>query len=197
MIEIEFFTPHNLGLFLCRLPDSVKQELWDKITPIQQDFSSPNNTSYNHNLAGHIKHQYVLNNLPTSKSFLEWLGTEYNRKIGLDRPVTLNDCWANFQTKHEFNPYHNHSGALSFVIWLQIPYELAEETKLFPDTADNKTSKFEFTYTTMLGQILTHAFDIDKSWEGKMCLFPSAMPHTVYPFFTSDGVRISVSGNLI
>ena len=37
---------------------------------------------------------------------------------------------------------------------------------------------------------------IDKAWEGTMILFPSSLNHNVYPFYTSDDYRISISGNL-
>ena len=37
---------------------------------------------------------------------------------------------------------------------------------------------------------------IDKSWEGVMILFPADTAHQVYPFYTSDDYRISISGNL-
>jgi hypothetical protein len=41
-----------------------------------------------------------------------------------------------------------------------------------------------------------HTIDVDKSFEGKMLMFPNSAYHTVYPFYTSDDYRITVSGNL-
>ena len=38
--------------------------------------------------------------------------------------------------------------------------------------------------------------NVDKSFEGKMLMFPSKQMHAVNPFYTSDGYRITVSGNL-
>ena len=35
----------------------------------------------------------------------------------------VRDLWVNFQRKHEFNPFHDHSGALSFVLCVKIPYK--------------------------------------------------------------------------
>jgi hypothetical protein len=32
--------------------------------------------------------------------------------------------------------------------------------------------------------------------EGVILLFPSSLKHQVYPFYESDGVRVSVSGNI-
>ena len=38
--------------------------------------------------------------------------------------------------------------------------------------------------------------DVDKSFEGKGFMFRSSQAHTVYPFYTSDDYRISISGNI-
>ena len=46
------------------------------------------------------------------------------------------------------------------------------------------------------GEIITHRLNIDKTWEGKIVMFPSYLMHTVYPFFTSDEYRISIAGNI-
>ena len=40
------------------------------------------------------------------------------------------------------------------------------------------------------------AIDVDKSFEGKMLMFPAKLQHLVYPFYTSDKERITVSGNI-
>lgn len=116
----------------------------------------------------------------------------------------LDSLWVNKQKKHEFNPIHFHSGALSFVIWLNIPYELEDETNHFPlisgTSPENKdnfyTSKFCFVYTDVLGQIKQFPVPVDKTFEGTILMFPSSLQHTVYPFYTSDDYRISVSGNI-
>jgi hypothetical protein len=38
--------------------------------------------------------------------------------------------------------------------------------------------------------------DVDNTWEGKMALFPADLNHIVYPFYTSEDYRISISGNV-
>ena len=38
-------------------------------------------------------------------------------------------------------------------------------------------------------------FNVDKSFEGKILMFPSYMQHQVFPFYTSDDYRITISGN--
>lgn len=60
----------------------------------------------------------------------------------------------------------------------------------------NKAGDFEFTYTNILGQLCSAVLPTDKAFEGKICLFPSKLHHQVFPFYSSDEYRISISGNV-
>ena len=109
------------------------------------------------------------------------------------------DTWVNFQKKYEYNPVHHHSGDLVFVIWIKIPYKLQDELNHPSSIMSNSgaASKFQFTnISNKFSNISKNLLDIDESFEGKMIIFHSKMEHTVYPFFTSDEYRISMSGNL-
>ena len=54
-----------------------------------------------------------------------------------------------------------------------------------------------YKLTHMIGEINNEIIHADKSYEGKICLFPSKLRHSVSPFFSSDDYRISVSGNVM
>ena len=41
------------------------------------------------------------------------------------------------------------------------------------------------------------SLNVDKSYVGKMIMFKSSQVHGVYPFYTSNDYRITVSGNLV
>ena len=56
---------------------------------------------------------------------------------------------------------------------------------------------FQFNYQNILGDCQTWQYELDKTWEGHMLLFPSKLQHAVYPFYTSDEDRITVAGNII
>ena len=87
---------------------------------------------------------------------------------------------------------HNHDGLISYSAWIKIPYDVNEEIK------DGKyASCFQFNYTTITGNTFTEIIKVDKSFEGKIMMFPSTLPHCVYPFYTTDDVRISMSGNVL
>ena len=65
-------------------------------------------------------------------------------------PIKVETTWVNYMKKTEFNPLHRHGGLFSFVIFIQIPYDLSEEDKVFPDTPDKKTSRLGFVFNEPL-----------------------------------------------
>ena len=97
--------------------------------------------------------------------------------FGFDRP------WINYQKKFEFVPNHYHEGVFSYTIWMDIPYK----------NEGTFAGNFEFTYNSIEGVTRT---EIIEPTVGKMILFPSKLFHQVYPFYTSDEYRISISGNV-
>jgi len=111
--------------------------------------------------------------------------------------LALERIWVNLQRAGEFLPLHNHSGLYSFVIWTTVPYSMSDEkdNTANPDLIKNRTANFEFVYTDALGKVNTYPVPVDKSLEGKICIFPAELQHQVYPFYSSNGVRVSVAGN--
>ena len=204
----------NLGVLEAKLPFDLFKNLTDSINNI----SAENAEKFNNNLLGHMQEEYSLNHIPINglPDFLlavadtwktsnpGYIETFEEASKGNDYKLTLASIWVNKQKKYEFNPMHHHSGVLSFVIWIKIPYDLKKEERYFPpssgeteaDRASSYTSKFTFIYNDVLGNIQDSAVPVDKSWEGTILMFPSQLNHCVYPFYTSDDYRISVSGNI-
>ena len=124
----------------------------------------------------------------------------FDELICLGTSITLESLWANYQYKHEFNPIHNHTGFLSFVIWLKIPYDTKDQDKLsFLDgmrERDRRAGKFQFTFTDMDGKVLQAPLSMNRDLEGQMLIFPSSLHHQVFPFFNTDKERVSISGNI-
>jgi hypothetical protein len=124
---------------------------------------------------------------------------KYNEYFNFSNPndLYLRDVWVNFQKKYEFNPQHNHSGIISFVIWISIPYNINDEMLVSPgkNSAKNVAGHFSFHYSNINGNICSHALPIDKEFENHIIMFPSNVLHSVYPFYSSDAYRISVAGN--
>jgi hypothetical protein len=161
---------------------------------------------FNKNLLGHLKEEYFYENCPNfvedfllEKIFEHSILKNYLNSIDIlnkNTLIKLDKIWCNFMKKYEFNPVHNHSGIFSFIIFIKIPYKLKDEDAVFPETNKHHlTSRLQFLTSNFNG-LLTLTLDVDKSFENKMIIFPSNYYHQVYPFFTSDKERITVSGNI-
>tara|TARA_R110001583_G_scaffold70630_1_gene199706 strand:- start:101 stop:742 length:642 start_codon:yes stop_codon:yes gene_type:complete len=159
----------------------------------------------NSKLIGHIKEEYVMDFPPDDiinmilslidKRFDKYL--ENFKMLTRDVPIVLSNLWCNFQKKYEFNPPHDHSGVFSFVVFIKIPYSFKKEMKCFNmGNKNNYTSKFTFHTINRFGKLEFLELDVDKSFEGKIIFFPATQMHQVFPFYTSDDYRITVSGNM-
>ena len=98
-------------------------------------------------------------------------------------PFSFDKPWINYQKKFDFVPNHVHEGVFSYTIWMNIPFK--NEGKF--------AGNFAFAYNSIEGLTRT---EIIEPTAGKMILFPSKIYHQVYPFYTSDEYRISISGNV-
>jgi hypothetical protein len=116
----------------------------------------------------------------------------------LETRLELERVWVNFQRPAEFLPMHCHSGLYSFVLWVSVPFDIADEKdkEANPDLVKNATGNFEFMYTDALGKMNSHFLAVDRQWEGRIAIFPAELHHQVYPFYTSNDVRISLAGNV-
>ena len=209
-LNLQFSELPNIGILSTKLPTEMLNILTDEVEKIiSSNFNS--HSAYNQNLLGHMQHEYDLNNcINTVEPFVLYLANAYNKQYNWfndsddnyenDRPkqLKLTDLWANIQKKHEFNPPHEHTGIMSFVIWIKIPYNLEDEEAYFPPVSGNanRTSKFSFHYSNLVGQHQHYMIDVDKDHEGTIAMFPSKLNHSVNPFYTSDDYRISISGNI-
>ena len=105
---------------------------------------------------------------------------------------TLDSLWANFQGPGDFNPPHDHGGALSWVIYLTIPEALKEEQAAYKGRSAGPGG-ITFIYGEGPRTFITHHSHFPQ--EGDMFIFPAGLKHWVFPF-KSDCTRVSVSGNV-
>ena len=197
----------NIGVVEGQLPEDVIKDIWKVIKKARK---KPEDMKGE--LAGNISSSIRLDSespqlaeflntiLPEFiNSHIESYGAPWRAVMKEGEGFNLESLWVNFQKKHEFNPPHDHSGVFSFVIWMQIPTSYAEQRKLpicAESNADNHISNFAFSYTNTMGRVSTFAYNMEKEAEGYMVMFPSQMLHQVFPFYESDGERISISGNV-
>ena len=192
----------NYGYVFDEMPDSVLSKV-RSLCSAAKDYRM----SHQHLLAGQLEEEYTINiNLvdPEVKEFVMSRANEYAKRWNYLESVRMNssDCildmthmWVNYQKKTEFNPLHNHGGLFSFVMWIDIPFSYEEEKEISNAKNSNRPQcgKFNFHYINMLGGICSHPIEAKS---GDFALFPAGLNHSVYPFYTSDGYRVSVSGNI-
>jgi hypothetical protein len=189
--------------------DLLFPDMVNKLKESVKNFKFETATPWNKNLAGNLRHEYYFKEHwdEIEQHVLRLAKFHEEQYQCIDRLITdlkkkdlkLGSMWINFQKKGEVNPMHHHDGVYSFVIWLNIPFDLQTEQRNSPgiNANANRVGMFEFVYTDALGHILAHPIPVDNKYEGTICLFPSKMPHTVYPFLTSDDYRVTISGNII
>ena len=163
----------------------------------------------NNSLAGHLSGSYFLKD----NSDWFWVNTlkplmfsyeESFRNIGKNFPTNqkhpyyLERWWVNYQNQGEYNPFHDHAGVYSFVLWIKIPYNDKDQQKIkiAKDSNAPVNGTFVLYYVNHLGQIHSHFYHLSSEDEGTLIFFPSSLKHQVYPFYNCDEERISVSGNI-
>jgi len=158
---------------------------------------------YRESLAGHLDSEKSLDKDKVFKLLIPYLNSyltgyrEY-RGIPLANGYELITSWINRQKKNEFNPPHTHDGDLSFVIYTEIPEGLTEECrKSVSNSPGPGCITFDFNMpfgsggTKLFLQTHSHLPAV-----GDMFIFPAVLPHWVYPFKTTEGERVSISGNI-
>ena len=204
---------NSLGYMDEKIPDDVYKIILDEI-----DTAFTKKDPHNTKLVGNIEEQYYMSwaddiKLFKVENYLRGLAGIYEQKFkymkcmgnqqtsldeGMSYDLRLRQCWVNYMKKHEFNPLHNHSGLYSFVVFVKIPFDLEEEFRSSRTRNPNQRYPgcFSFYATNGIGEIVPHVIEADKGWEQTIMLFPSITHHQVYPFYTSDDYRVTISGNL-
>jgi len=195
----------NFGYLLTDLSENQLNPIKEEINYIKNN--SLKAISFNKNLVGNLEHEYEL---IESKDYINSLLIPYINEyekyynyikniniLNRDLELKIEKLWVNFQKKYEFNPLHIHAGVFSFVIWIDIPYNIKDEmeNKSSKNSLDNIPGHFQFVAINSMGELIKENIPADKTYNGKLCIFPSKMNHCVYPFYTSDEYRITVSGN--
>ena len=190
------------GFVQCTFPEHLRQPLLDCI----DEASVPANEG----LVGQIKDEKQLLIYETNDEYRSFIFDvlklyenhfqSWSSSLTFINPtkemvLEHDSLWVNRMNKGEFNPAHIHSSVYSYVIWIKVPYDMEDESKVFPNSKDNACGCFDFLVNTNFG-VSNHRIYADHKYEWEMIFFPSNLTHTVYPFFTSNEQRISVAGNI-
>lgn len=188
---------YNPGILTGKLPNFLLK----KVKKAVNDPAAREMEKYNSRLVASIKQEYETPKIPELIEYIDSMYQAWTDTFKFPTPeYEIEAVWTNYMKKGEFNPNHNHPNTLAaFVIWVTIPYDLDKELKT--EGWDNsihppKNTAFEFTYSMFDGRTTSQPIFVDKSMEGTVTMFPGTLLHCVYPFFTSDGERISIAGNV-
>ena len=107
--------PANQSWTQTTLDKPMMDYLWSQIELAKGDFKPE--------LVGHISKSL---NLPDTEGRLTDLVISESKHLNID-VTEMEKFWVNYQKKYEFNPLHAHSGKISFVIWMKIPYYYEDE----------------------------------------------------------------------
>lgn len=202
-ITLHYF--NNLSYLLTKVPDDILQKIRTEVERIRLNFTEAQ--AHNDRLVGNLQYEFVLDTIPDFENYILSLVTKYESKMNYlsdinmmtnNVPLYVEQPWVNFMKKHEFNPPHSHGGVFSYVIWIDIPYDIEDE-KSMPSSVNarqNVPGHFQFIHTNILGDLCITSLPVDKNWNGTLCLFPARLMHSVNPFSTTDEYRITVAGNV-
>ena len=209
---------YSRGFLLNKIPSEISSTIDKELDNI---INSSDRVKVNHLLAGQIEKEYLYEpSLPVLKyiqSLVEqyenyshgYLAHHVGKKFpdGTPLKLTTTPFWVNLQKKYEYNPIHDHSGILSFVIWHKVPFLYKDEVEQDPTGKYRSIPNprlpvsvnglFGFIYSSSKGRIKSEYLPIDKNWEGYIAVFPADLFHLVNPFYTSDDYRVSISGNIL
>ena len=183
----------------CVVQVKVSDDFKNKLL-LGAEFARAKKLDYTDKLAGIIKEEYAYEKkedyLPEvaqclgiyDVAFQRWKSDPYEKKP----EYMLTALWVNYMKQHEYNPPHDHSDQLSFVIFLKVPEEIKKEQKEYKGKSGGPGS-LSFLYGEGNRQAITYQ-SVHPN-EGDMFIFPAWMKHYVAPFY-SDVTRISVSGNV-
>ena len=182
-------------------PCVVKLKIKDEFKKLLLDEAKNNTLDYRNKLAGILDHETGYSDkskakiLPMLSSYLGVYDQAYQRYV--NKPYekmpeyVLSALWINHQKPNEFNPPHDHDGALSFVIYLDIPEALKKEHAEYKGKSCGPGG-IQFIYGNGPRDAITYMSFMPE--EGDMYIFPAWLKHWVAPY-KSDCTRISVSGN--
>ena len=95
-------------------------------------------------------------------------------------PLIFERPWVNSMSSDQYIPNHRHDGVYAYSCWIDVPYKTI----------------FEFSYNNIIGHMIQQDYIIDKSYEGRIFLFPSILTHCTYTLEKSKKKRLCISGNV-
>jgi len=199
------FLPFGPAIYLNKMDDKYIVEIEKAIDKVM-DEGGVDSRQAGDRLAGRLDDQYEILDLVSdackghifqhvNQYYFDQRGTAINQEH--DGLLGLDSLWFNVQRYMEFNPWHLHTGIVSFVIYIKNDLSKAE-------TINNKFDKRRGTELAghlqlKYGEANQFNYTNYDLWpeKGQIIMFPSWLMHTVFPHYEKDKERVSVAGNII
>ena len=184
----------NLGYLHTELPESLFKRLLEEAENAEKDndkilcglTEGKEHVPLHYNITKELEEELNKFVLSCAYDFCKIYDYPWTHPLGRE-PLKLTNLtnWINVQKQGEYIRTHMHDGIISYTTWLKIP------------NVDQKDqASFWFDYNGIIGNMMHHEIKLNQKFVGNLLVFPSALEHTVYPFYNSSENRISISGNI-
>jgi hypothetical protein len=77
-----------------------------------------------------------------------------------------------------------------------VPYTRDAELAVAPWIPEGNNIHGDFAFHTVTDRgIKTIPLGVDSTWEGVVAMWPAYLNHSVFPYYSTDELRVSVAGN--
>ena len=191
------YKPFGPNIGLTTIPEDLINKINNYIDELIKDEERAKKQNVGKILAGNVSQEFDLDKEFSSKSgWVEFLATECGHWIkqatGKNmKNFTLIGSWVVRQFQNEYNPLHYHGGHISGVGYLKVPKNLGGTFQ--EDKKNNNNGEIHLVHGSK--QFLSNAIFKIKPKVGNFYYFPNYLLHTVYPFYSENEERRSISFN--
>jgi len=177
-------------VLLFTLEDAIIKRLLEKGNKSREE-----NLDFRKNLAGNIEEEFYYKDydwfIPDFTPYINRYRETIQSKYGMQcESWYLESLWINYMKAGEYNPPHSHIGHLSFVIYVDVPSEIALEKN---EHRHQGPGVISFDWGQQMPISISRISHIPKT--GDAIIFPGWLTHHVHGF-KSPVERVSVSGNI-
>tara|TARA_R100000742_G_C4268006_1_gene86292 strand:+ start:14 stop:715 length:702 start_codon:yes stop_codon:yes gene_type:complete len=201
--EINFQTPKNYGVIDAKLTDDQLEKVWallkkyshesaiwegNNLVNVDEDHKQWEITDADHYFEDNILR-------PVVNSYVQKWGLPIRIQHTHEHGLVFSRLWCRASTRHDYQSLHDHQSVLTFVLWMNIPFnskiERSIQAGFRPEAGD-----VVLEYHNTCGQLEKMSWHISKECSGQMILFPSNWQHVVYPHHSTDEYRIAIAGDI-
>jgi hypothetical protein len=201
--EINFQTPKNYGVVDAKLTDDQLEKVWALLKKYSHD-----SAEWSGNTLLNVDEEYKQWEISDQDHWFEDtiirpIVDAYVQKWGLPvktqhthaHGLIFSRLWCRASTKYDYQSLHDHQSVLTFVLWMNIPFNSKIERSIQPGFRP-EAGDVVLEYHNTCGRLEKMSWHISKECSGQMILFPSNWQHIVYPHHSTDEYRIALAGDI-